>query len=251
MQIVFERTCITLELARELDGSPVKIHSPRLEFDLPSVMMNPHFVSVGDRIRYSRYNCFQRDDYTCQYCGDPNMESLTIDHVRPKVDVKGREGNLWYNRVTACHICNGQKGCRSIDVIRHERCWNGKLLRLIREPFEPSQASISRFVRLVGTNNLEWLDYIPGWERVAKRINKAWLIEAHRKWKASGVVPGDDDGWGVDGVSPGGGLPGVDGGLVGGAPGGEAESPGAADVVAPKRGKGGKRSAGKRSGGKD
>jgi hypothetical protein len=183
MQIVVEGSLIVLELARDRNGVPITIHSPGRDWDLPSVMMNPRWVNIGERIRYSRYNCFQRDDYTCQYCGDPNMEHLTIDHVRPKVEVKGREGNLWFNRVTCCDLCTGQKGSRSLEQMRDERCWNGKRFRLIREPFEPSQASVSRFVRLVGRDNLEWLDYIPGWEKTAPRISKGWLVDEYAKWK--------------------------------------------------------------------
>lgn len=194
MRMSFEGMCYVLERARTHAGEPVIIHSPKQEWQLPSVMMNPSYVTLGDHIRYSRYNCIARDDYTCQYCGDPDCEHLTIDHVRPKMEVKGQEGDLWRNRVTCCSTCNGQKGHRSLDVMRHERTWNGKLFRLIREPFEPKQASVGRFVKLVGRDNLEWLDYIPGWERVAKRLGRGWLLQAHEEWKGSEALRVEVDG---------------------------------------------------------
>ena len=184
MRIFFERSCITLELARDANGVPVKIHSPNDIWDLPSVMMNSRYVSLSDGIRYSRYNCYQRDNYTCQYCGDDNAAELTIDHIRPKVKVKGREQNLWLNRTTACTKCNGQKGCRSLEEMRGEKCWNGKPFRLVRQPFEPNRASTSRFVRWVGRDNLEWLNYIPDWERAARAVDREWLIKAYADWSA-------------------------------------------------------------------
>ena len=181
MRMQFEGNCFILELARTYVGEPIIIHSPRAEWNLPSVMMNPSYVSMGDHIRYSRYNAMWRDSYRCQYCGSDEGE-MTIDHVRPKVEVKGQEKDLWRNRVVCCSICNGQKGHRSLDVMRHERCWNGKLFRLIREPTEPKTASISRFIRLVTRDSLEWLSYIPGWRDAARHLGRGWLIQAHEEW---------------------------------------------------------------------
>lgn len=47
---------------------------------------------------------FERDSYTCQYCGDKN--NLTADHIIPKS--KGGLDELT-NLVTACQGCNSSK----------------------------------------------------------------------------------------------------------------------------------------------
>lgn len=59
------------------------------------------------KLTFTRPNLYRRDDYTCQYCGDPLPASeLTVDHVLPR----SRGGkNGWDNCVAACEGCNGRK----------------------------------------------------------------------------------------------------------------------------------------------
>lgn len=67
-------------------------------------------------IKLSRSNLFERDDYTCQYCGatthDPKAAkwTLNIDHVFPRS--RGGQSN-WDNLVTSCHECNNSKADRT------------------------------------------------------------------------------------------------------------------------------------------
>ena len=57
---------------------------------------------------------FQRDNFTCQYCGRKSPEAiLEIDHRFPKS--KGGEDNI-KNYITSCQECNIGKG----DVILKE-----------------------------------------------------------------------------------------------------------------------------------
>jgi hypothetical protein len=61
-----------------------------------------------------RFHIFQRDNFTCQYCGrKPPAVELQIDHIKPKS--KGGENNE-ENYKTACHDCNLGKG----DMILQE-----------------------------------------------------------------------------------------------------------------------------------
>lgn len=56
-------------------------------------------------IKISRARIYQRDNYSCVYCG--TQRKLTIDHVIPK----SRGGdNSWENMVTCCFDCNSKKG---------------------------------------------------------------------------------------------------------------------------------------------
>jgi hypothetical protein len=203
--MVLEGTAIVLELARDRDGNTVPIRSTNMSIDLPSVVLVPSYVKMDDGVRYSRYNCYQRDDFTCQYCGDEEAE-LTVDHVRPKADIRetGDEGPLWRNRVTACCRCNGQKGSRSLDEMRGQRTWNGRPFKLLRDPEPPNKAGVSRFLRLVNRNNLEWLDYVPNWRRVAARVGKSWLIRAYEERSGEAVL-GEADGRHEPGPEVGGG----------------------------------------------
>lgn len=55
-----------------------------------------------------RFQIFQRDNFTCQYCGRkaPAIE-IEIDHIKPKS--KGGKNNP-ENYLTACADCNNGKG---------------------------------------------------------------------------------------------------------------------------------------------
>lgn len=59
---------------------------------------------------------FERDRYTCAYCGGLfKSEKLSRDHIKPK----GQGGlDIWMNVVTACRVCNSNKGCRTVEQAR-------------------------------------------------------------------------------------------------------------------------------------
>ncbi len=55
-----------------------------------------------------RDRVFRRDDCTCVYCGERfEPAALTVDHVEPRV--KGGDNSAG-NLVTACRVCNAEKG---------------------------------------------------------------------------------------------------------------------------------------------
>ncbi|MEZ9917670.1 hypothetical protein BCT06_14145 [Vibrio breoganii] len=70
-----------------------------------------------------RQHIYERDDFTCQYCGKSGAKSFkqwndawfAIDHIKPKKHGGGNEDS---NLVVACHTCNSVKGatmCESIE----------------------------------------------------------------------------------------------------------------------------------------
>lgn len=61
--------------------------------------------------RVVRERIFERDDYTCQYCGNRGG-SLECDHVVP---VSRGGNNSDGNLVTACKLCNREKGARLVS----------------------------------------------------------------------------------------------------------------------------------------
>lgn len=67
-----------------------------------------------------RYLCYERDDYTCRYCGRHRLqlqvgEHLVIDHVHPVA--RGGSSDI-SNLVTACSTCNQGRGGVGDDVVR-------------------------------------------------------------------------------------------------------------------------------------
>lgn len=105
------------------------LRSPSIQIFAPQVIIFPDCEYTSPLIRavkYSRKNIFQRDGYTCQYCGKKfDKKELNIDHIVPR----SRGGpNSWRNVVTSCIYCNAEKG----DKLITELGW-----KLIAEPREP------------------------------------------------------------------------------------------------------------------
>jgi 5-methylcytosine-specific restriction endonuclease McrA len=87
------------------------IRTTRLEIGVPEVLLALKYDRIPKKyIPFSRRNIYKRDGYRCQYCGKIQEEQcLTIDHVYPK----SRGGVCsWENCVTACTLCNTQKGAK-------------------------------------------------------------------------------------------------------------------------------------------
>jgi 5-methylcytosine-specific restriction endonuclease McrA len=93
---------------RPEQGEPA-IRTPRLHIRVPEVVTLRHYDTVPHQVvTFSRRNVFQRDHFTCQYCGrQPGSKHLTIDHVVPRC-----QGGVstWENCVLACTACNARKG---------------------------------------------------------------------------------------------------------------------------------------------
>jgi 5-methylcytosine-specific restriction endonuclease McrA len=76
------------------------LRSPSRQFPLPSVIRLIYLIRrPRPQMRLSRREVFNRDRYTCQYCGRRGQRDLTLDHVMPR-HRGGR--HTWDNLVTAC-----------------------------------------------------------------------------------------------------------------------------------------------------
>lgn len=63
----------------------------------------------------TRFEIFKRDGFVCQYCGaHPPGAILHVDHIVPVASGGGNESS---NLITACSICNGGKGARSLNSV--------------------------------------------------------------------------------------------------------------------------------------
>lgn len=83
------------------------VRSSSWETKVPAVIMLKQMYRRKRNPRFSRYNVYLRDMFTCQYCTTQFPQSqLTLDHVLPMS--KGGK-TTWDNIVTACYKCNNDK----------------------------------------------------------------------------------------------------------------------------------------------
>ena len=84
------------------------IRSPVVSMKLPAtIRLVKYVVKKRCASRFKRRVLFNRDNWTCQYCGEKlNWSSITVDHVQPK-SFGGKTS--WANCVAACSRCNKKK----------------------------------------------------------------------------------------------------------------------------------------------
>lgn len=117
----------------------------------PAVVRLLTFVNSYNkrRVKFSRINVFNRDDFQCQYCGDePGVKGLTFDHIKPRS--LGGQTN-WGNIVSACKPCNYQKADKPLSAVD---------LVLRKKPREPSVAEYMSFKFLVPKTPEAWKNWL-------------------------------------------------------------------------------------------
>jgi len=110
------------------------ITTPAFQILVPEVILLRRYGKMPRRnVKFNRRNIYQRDQFTCQYCGRalPRGE-LTIDHIIPR----SRGGkSTWTNVVLACSPCNLEKGDRLLSECH---------MTLIKKPDEPHWSVMMR-----------------------------------------------------------------------------------------------------------
>ena len=108
------------EVAQGMTGSlsfwDDTINSTSHSFRLPAVMRLNSYVSKHrshkNPPRFQKRVLFNRDGWSCQYCGVTlNYHSMSIDHVLP-ISRGGKTS--WKNCVASCVSCNSNKGNKKI-----------------------------------------------------------------------------------------------------------------------------------------
>ena len=134
--------------AEMLENGVGFIHSVTDIFPLPSVIRLAYMIKRPYRERkLTRFEVFNRDQYTCQYCGKETRQ-LTLDHIIPRY----RDGqHVWENVVSACVPCNRRKAGRTPKEAG---------MRLIRPPSYPRGYAF--FIPYqYQQNKSEWQKYLP------------------------------------------------------------------------------------------
>ncbi len=96
--------------AEMLENGSGFVHSASQDFPIPSVIRLARMVKRPRLERkLTRFEVFNRDHYTCQYCGQ-QTQHLTLDHIIPRY--RGGQ-HTWENIVSACIPCNHHKAGRT------------------------------------------------------------------------------------------------------------------------------------------
>ena len=134
--------------AEMLENGVGFIHSANETFALPSVIRLAYLIKrplLGRKL--TRFEVFNRDRYTCQYCGKQTRQ-LTLDHVTPRY--RGGQ-HTWENVVSACVSCNRRKAGMTPQEAR---------MRLIRPPSAPRGSPFFNIpYHYLQTQN-EWCKYL-------------------------------------------------------------------------------------------
>jgi 5-methylcytosine-specific restriction endonuclease McrA len=136
------------EVVEHGDGA---LRSASFAFPLPSVIRMVYLIRrPRPQVRLTRREVFQRDRYTCQYCGK-QARDLTLDHVIPR----HRGGkHTWENLVAACTVCNHRKAGRTPAEAR---------MKLLRQPERPHVSHYYLFYPYLSSRH-GWRKFVPGWE---------------------------------------------------------------------------------------
>ncbi|MFC1934828.1 HNH endonuclease [Chloroflexota bacterium] len=135
--------------AEMLENGVGFIHSATNTFPLPSVIRLDYLVKRPHRQRkLTRFEIFNRDRYTCQYCGKQTRQ-LTLDHIMPRY----RSGRYtWENVVSACVACNRRKAGRTPEEAK---------MKLLHQPAPPSNNPLFNIPYNYLQTQHEWLKYLP------------------------------------------------------------------------------------------
>jgi len=111
----------------ESNPEPEMVRTISLSIRVPRIIVLLLFDRMPKKeVKFTRYNVFERDQNTCQYCGKTfDRSDLNLDHVLPRD--RGGETS-WENIVCSCIPCNTKKGNR----LPHEAG-----MKLIRKPKRP------------------------------------------------------------------------------------------------------------------
>jgi len=134
--------------AEMLEDGAGFIHSASCEFPLPSVIRLSYIIKrPRPKRRLTRLEVFNRDRYTCQYCGK-EARQLTLDHVIPRY--RGGE-QTWENVVSACIPCNRRKAGQTPKEAG---------MRLMNCPCPPRD-HLPFYIPLPLKTRTQWQKYLP------------------------------------------------------------------------------------------
>jgi 5-methylcytosine-specific restriction endonuclease McrA len=135
--------------AEMLENGSGYIHTANAIFEIPSVIRLSNLVRRPHaQPKLTRVEIFNRDHYTCQYCGKQS-HALTLDHVKPR-----HQGgpHTWENLVSACSYCNRHKAGRTPEEAH---------MKLLKIPVRPSGSIYLNIPFRFLESQEPWQKYLP------------------------------------------------------------------------------------------
>ena len=137
------------EKAEMLENGTGFIHSANYSFPVPSVIRLAYMIKrPRPQRKLTRLEVFNRDQYTCQYCGKQTYQ-LTLDHIIPRY--RGGE-HVWENVASACIPCNRRKAGRTPGEAG---------MRLIHPPTPPRGGTFVYIPHHYLKTQTQWQKYLP------------------------------------------------------------------------------------------
>lgn len=109
------------------------------------IVLTTYNGTANHKMMFNRKNLFNRDKFTCSYCGNKkSAKELTIDHIIP---VSNGGATNWLNCTSACDRCNRKKGNRLLEKTN---------FKLLKQPFEPTwNMFIAEYIEKLNINFLK------------------------------------------------------------------------------------------------
>jgi len=134
--------------AEMLENGSGFVLSPNGSFPLPSVIRLYYLVKrPRPQPKLTRAEVFNRDKYTCQYCGKTSHQ-LTLDHVVPR-HLGGK--HTWDNLVSACAACNLRKAGKTLKQAG---------MKLLHTPIRPVYTNYCGIPYNVLQAQQQWRKYV-------------------------------------------------------------------------------------------
>lgn len=135
--------------AEMLENGVGFIHTSSSRYPLPSVIRLANLIKRPlPQPKLTRIEIFNRDHYTCQYCGKQNHQ-LTLDHVKPR-NQGGK--HTWDNLVSACAACNRKKAGRTPEEAH---------MKLNKKPVRPKASYYINIPHHFLEGQSHWQKYLP------------------------------------------------------------------------------------------
>ena len=135
--------------AEMLEDGTGFIHSTSEAFSVPSVIRLAYMIKrPRPKRKLTRIEIFNRDHYTCQYCGQETRQ-ITLDHVIPRSQ-NGK--HTWENVVSACIPCNRRKAGRTPQEAG---------MKLINHPSPPHNNLLFYIPYHYLKTQQQWQKYLP------------------------------------------------------------------------------------------
>jgi 5-methylcytosine-specific restriction endonuclease McrA len=135
--------------AEMLENGTGYMHTASTSFPIPTVIRLAYLIKrPRPQPKLTRVEIFNRDHYTCQYCGKQSHQ-LTLDHVIPRHQ-GGR--HTWENLASACAYCNRKKAGRTPEQAR---------MKLFKTPVRPMGGIYLNIPYELLESQVHWQKYLP------------------------------------------------------------------------------------------